>query len=137
MTKRSSDDYLATHLVTEIASARNKLVMIQDEVARDTAAGVHMDWSVMTRLVECQENVKVYAYAERVFKKLLAATEIIVVDDEAAAPIARAAINATMEHCLERMMYGPTKSTNAASTMISEAEITAMATFYRTFKSFA
>ena len=137
MTKRSSDDYLATYLVTEIASARNKLVMIQEEVAKDTAAGVHMDWSVMTRLVDCQDDVKVYMYSERVFKKLLADAGIIEVTDETAATIARAAITTTMEHCLERMMYGPSRSTNAASTMISEAEVAAMAKFYRTFKSFA
>jgi hypothetical protein len=133
---RSSDSYLASDLVTEIASSRNKLVLIQEEVAKDAKAGVRLDWSQLTRLVECQENVKIHAYAERVFKKLLADAGIIVVDDESAATIARAAITTTMEYCLERMLLGASRSTNAASTMINEAEVEACAKFYRTFKSF-
>lgn len=134
---RSSDSYLATYLATEINGASEKLARIQAEVAKDTAAGVHLDWSNITRLIECQQAVKVHKYAERVFKKLLADAGIIEVTDETTAPIARAAINATMEYCLERMLLGASKSTNAAATMIGEAEVEACAKFYRTFKSFA
>lgn len=134
---RSSDSYLATYLVTEINGAVDKLRKIQVELSNDLHTGVHADWSNITRLVECQQNAKIHLYAERVFKKLLADAGIIEVTDETAAPIARAAINATMEYCLERMLLGASKSTNAAATMIGEAEVEACAKFYRTFKSFA
>lgn len=134
---RGSDSYLATYLVAEIAGAKTKLAAIQVELSNDLHTGVHADWSNITRLIDCQENVRIHLYAERVFKKMLADAGIIVVDDESAASIACAAINATMEYCLERLLLGASKSTNSASTMINEAEVEACAKFYRTFKSFA
>ncbi len=134
--KRSSDEYIAEYLISEIASAKNKLVMIQEELASDLAKGVHADWSNLTRLIDCQEDVKIHMYVERVFTKTLKDTGIAAIDGLSAATQARAAIKATMDYCLERMMYGPSKSTNAAATMISEAEVAAMAKFYRSFKSF-
>jgi hypothetical protein len=133
---RSSDEYIAEYLTTEIASAKNRLNRIQQELAKDLATGVHADWSNLTRLIDCQEDVKIHLYVERVFTKILKDAGIAGIDGLSAASQARAAIKVTMDHCLERMMYGPSRSTNAAATMISEAEVAAMAKFYRSFRSF-